>query len=68
MNFKEIYAEIIQNKANHTDGYFNCIPFMGMERLENFLPGIEQDTYYLLTASSGVKEKINLHTAPVKPF
>ena len=61
MNFNEIYSEIIQNRENHQQGYFNCIPFMGMERLERYLPGIEQDTYYLLTASSGVKEKINLH-------
>ena len=54
MNFNEIYAEIVKNKENHEGGYFNCIPFMGMERLEKFIPGIEQDTYYLLTASSGV--------------
>lgn len=54
MNFNDIYSEIRQNRENHTSGYYNCIPFMGMERLERFLPGIEQDTYYLLTASSGV--------------
>lgn len=54
MNFSDIYSEIRQNRENHTSGYYNCIPFMGMERLERFLPGIEQDTYYLLTASSGV--------------
>jgi len=57
MNFNEIYDEIIQNRENHQQGYFNCIPFMGMERLERYLPGIEQDTYYILTASSGVKKK-----------
>ena len=57
MNFNEIYSEIIQNSENHQQGYFNCIPFMGMERLERYLPGIEQDTYYKITASSGVKEK-----------
>ncbi len=54
MNFNQIYNEIAANKHNHEKGYFNCIPFMGMERLERFIPGIEQDTYYLLTASSGV--------------
>lgn len=58
MNFKDIYDEILENKKNHEDGYYNCIPFIGMERLEKYLVGIEQDTYYLLTASSGVKEKI----------
>lgn len=54
MNFKQVYTEIVNNKHNHDQGYFNCIPFMGMERLERYLPGIEQDTYYLITASSGV--------------
>ena len=54
MNFNEIYSEIIQNRENHQQGYFNCIPFMGMKRLERYLPGIEQDTYYKITASSGV--------------
>lgn len=54
MNFKQIYDKIEVNKSNHEGGYFNCIPFMGMERLERFLPGVEQDTYYLITASSGV--------------
>lgn len=60
MNFKDIYEEILENKKNHEEGYYNCIPFIGMERLEKYLVGIEQDTYYLLTASSGVKTKINL--------
>lgn len=54
MDFRDIYREIVQNKQNHDEGYFNCIPFMGLNRLEKFLPGIEQETYYLLTASSGV--------------
>jgi hypothetical protein len=54
MNFQDLYKELQDNKINHDSGYFNCIPFVGMERLERFLPGVEQDTYYLLTASSGV--------------
>jgi hypothetical protein len=54
MNFSGIYSEIIQNRENHQQGYFNCIPFMGMERLERYLPGIELSTYYLLGASSGI--------------
>ena len=54
MNFTDIYRKIVQNKENHNNGYFNCIPFMGMERLEAFLPGIEQSTYYLIAAASGV--------------
>ena len=54
MKFQQIYNEIVANKHNHEEGYYNCIPFSGMERLERHIPGIEQDTYYLLTASSGV--------------
>lgn len=54
MKFEQIYQEIVANKHNHEEGYYNCIPFTGMERLERYIPGIEQDTYYLLTASSGV--------------
>ena len=61
MNFNDIYSEIVQNKQNHDNGYYNCIPFIGLNRLERYLPGIEQGTYYLITASTGVKTKINLH-------
>ena len=61
MNFNDIYSEIVQNKQNHDNGYYNCIPFIGLNRLEKYLPGIEQGTYYLITASTGVKSKINLH-------
>ncbi len=54
MNFQDIYKEIQKNKENHELGYYNCIPFMGMNRLERLIPGIEHGTYYLLTASTGV--------------
>ena len=54
MDFKSIYDKLVVNKQNHDSGYYNCIPFMGMERLEMYLPGIEQSTYYLLAAASGV--------------
>lgn len=54
MNFNTIYNELLDNKKNHNSGYYNCIPFMGMDRLESFIPGIEQGTYYILTAGSGI--------------
>lgn len=54
MNFKDIYKEIVFNKENHSKGDYNCIPFMGMERLERYLPGIEQATMYLIGASTGI--------------
>ena len=64
MNFNDIYSEIVQNKQNHDNGYYNCIPFIGLNRLEKYLPGIEQGTYYLITASTGVKTKIK-HIQPL---
>ena len=73
MNFNDIYSEIVQNKQNHDNGYYNCIPFIGLNRLEKYLPGIEQGTYYLITASTGVKTKIShieskAHPAPYNSF
>lgn len=56
--FKNLYEELERNKSNHEKGDYNCIPFTGMERLERFLPGVEHKTYTIITASSGVKEKI----------
>lgn len=53
-DFKKIYDKIVANKANHDSGYFNCIPFSGLDRLESFIPGLEQSTYYLITANSGI--------------
>lgn len=60
MNFEEILQEIQDNKYNHNNGYYNCIPFIGFERLESFIPGIELETYYLITANSGINFKKNL--------
>lgn len=54
MNFREIFSELVANKENHDEGYYNCIPFTGLNRLEHYLPGVEQDTYYLVTANSGI--------------
>ena len=69
MNFETVFDEIQANKINHEDGYYNCIPFTGMDRFERFLPGIEQDTYYLITASSGVgKSKLGRSLFVQNPF
>lgn len=54
MNFQDIMGEIQQNSANHATGYYNCIPFMGMNRLERYIPGIENSTYYAIIAGTGV--------------
>lgn len=69
MTFESIFEEIQANKKNHDEGYFNCIPFSGMSRLERFIPGIEQDTYYLITANSGVgKSKLTRSLFVQNPF
>lgn len=49
-----VYKEIVRNSENHAMGYFNCIPFENLDVLEGLIPGVEQDTYYILTANSGV--------------
>ena len=54
MNFDDVLRKIETNSRNHAQGYYNCIPFYGMQRLEKYLPGIEQATYYLVTAGSGI--------------
>lgn len=68
-DFKRVYDELVRNKENHDNGYFNCIPFNDMPRTEKFLPGVEQDTYYILTASSGVgKSKLARNLFIHNPF
>ena len=52
--YKQVISDIENNRNNHLQGYYNCIPFIGMQRLEQFIPGIEQETYYLVTANSGI--------------
>ena len=52
-SFNDILEKIKHNKNNHNKGYFNCIPFQNMDRLEQYLPGIEPATYYLITSGTG---------------
>lgn len=67
--FGEIYQEILRNKDNHDAGYYNCIPFTGLDRLEHFIPGIEKGTYYLITANSGIgKSKLARYLFLHQPF
>lgn len=54
MKFEDVFEKIEKNLKNREEGYFNCIPFDEMERLEKYIPGIEQSTYYLVTANSGI--------------
>lgn len=69
MRFDDVINKIENNLRNHSQGYFNCIPFQGMERLEKYVPGIEQATYYLVTASSGVgKSKLTRNLFIQNPY
>lgn len=69
MNFDDVINKLENNLRNHQQGYFNCIPFQGMERLEKYLPGIEPATYYLVTAPSGVgKSKLVRNLFIQNPF
>lgn len=46
----------------------NCIPW-GFDRFENFLPGVTQKTYYILTAASGIgKSQITDDMFLYRPF
>lgn len=53
-DFSRLYQQIQDNKINHDNGYYNCIPFHGFSRTEKYLEGVTQSTYTLITASSGV--------------
>jgi hypothetical protein len=54
MDFKSVLNKIETNLLNHQQGYYNCLPFIGMERLEKYLPGVEQATNVAITAGTGV--------------
>lgn len=61
--FKEIVGELESNyeKAVKYSDY-NCIPFAGMSRLEKYLPGIEKESYTIITAATGIgKSKLARH-------
>lgn len=55
--FKTLRDQLQRNMENHHENYYNCIPFTMFPKLEKILPGVEQETYYCVTASSGIKTK-----------
>lgn len=60
MNFQEVLNKIKANKENHDKGYYNCIPFLGLNRLERVVPGIEQSTYSIIGSGTGTgKSKLS---------
>lgn len=60
MNFQDVLNKIKANKENHDKGYYNCIPFLGLNRLERVVPGIEQSTYSIIGSGTGTgKSKLS---------
>lgn len=51
--FKRTLERLQENKRLADSGELNCIPF-GFKRLEQHLPGIQRNRYYIVTANSGV--------------
>ena len=62
MNFTDVYQDILNNKENHNRGYYNCVPFLGLERLEKIVPGIEMASSSLLGSGSGTGINFYIHT------
>ena len=54
--FDRVYQDLVNRRERILNGNINCIPF-GMPRLEKELAGIEQATYYLITANSKVGKR-----------
>jgi hypothetical protein len=52
-NFQDVKHLIHTNKSNHEKGYYNCIPFEVIPKLETLVPGILRGNQYILTGSSG---------------
>ncbi len=66
--FEKTLETIEKNKEIKEQGGFNCIPF-GFDRFEEFLPGIMQGTYYIVTANSGVgKSQLGRQMFIMNPF
>lgn len=51
--FNRAKDRVNRNKERAEKGLLNCIPF-GFPRFEQYLPGIMQKKYYLITSNSGV--------------
>jgi hypothetical protein len=58
--FNETLNKIKENKLNFDTGKPNCIPFEWFPKLRRVLPGIIQGTNWIISASSGVKNKVKL--------
>ena len=51
--FDRALHQLKVNQQRRKEGKYNCIPTV-FPRMEEYLPGIERKTYYIVTANSGV--------------
>ena len=51
--YKRVYEDLEKRRERILTGKINCIPW-GLPRFEEYLPGIEQGKYYIITANSKV--------------
>ena len=49
--FDRVNEDLIERQKRSLSGELNCIPF-NLPRFETEIPGIEQGTYYIITANS----------------
>lgn len=57
--FDRVYEDLIKRRDRSLSGELNCIPY-GLPRFEVENPGIEQGTYYIVTANSKVGKVLPL--------
>lgn len=66
--FNRVYSNLVTRKERLENGKINCIPF-GLPRFEEELPGVEQRTYYQITANTKVgKTQITDYLFMYKPL
>lgn len=52
--YKSIIEEIKENRKRRLEGKLNCIPWKSFPKLSSKIPGIEQETYTIVSANSKV--------------
>jgi hypothetical protein len=52
--YKKVIDKIKLNKQRRLEGKYNCIPWSNLPKLCKIIPGIEQEQYVIVTASSKV--------------
>lgn len=59
--FDRVFENLVERRERVLTGKINCIPF-GLPRFQDELPGIEQRTYYQITANT----KVNYNSLSIR--